>query len=159
MSEQQRTELVLPVITEDKYPALYVSGGLDGYYQTIREQVMSEIPDLTTKKGIARVKSLAAMVSSSKVAVEKPGREYLKQLKEMPKVIEATLRDWNQKMDALRDEVRKPVTEMEEAEKARIIALELRVNEIKQIGDSITTDLDSPALNELSDSLNKISIS
>ena len=81
MSEQQNTELALPVITEDKYPALYVSGGLDSYYQTIREQVMSEVPDLTTKKGIARVKSLAAMVSSSKVAVEKPGREYLKQLK------------------------------------------------------------------------------
>lgn len=158
MSEQQNTELALPVITEDKYPALYVSGGLDGYYQTIREQVMSEVPDLTTKKGIARVKSLAAMVSSSKVAVEKPGREYLKQLKEMPKVIEATLRDWNQKMDALRDEVRKPVTEMEEAEKARIVALELRVNEIKQIGDLITTDLDSFALSNLSDSLNKILI-
>lgn len=158
MSEQQNTELALPVITEDKYPALYVSGGLDGYYQTIREQVMSEVPDLTTKKGIARVKSLAAMVSSSKVAVEKPGREYLKQLKEMPKVIEATLRDWNQKMDSLRDEVRKPVTEMEDAEKARIFALELRVNEIKQIGDSITTDLDSSALSDLQDSLNKILI-
>ena len=56
MSEQQNTELALPVITEDKYPALYVSGGLDGYYQTIREQVMSEVPDLTTNKGIARVK-------------------------------------------------------------------------------------------------------
>ena len=158
MSEQQSTELALPVITEDKYPALYVSGGLDSYYQSIREQVMSEVPDLTTKKGIARIKSLAAMVSSSKVAVEKPGREYLKQLKEMPKVIEATLRDWNQKMDSLRDEVRKPVTEMEEAEKARIVALELRVYEIKQIGELITTDLDSFALNELSDSLNKILI-
>lgn len=158
MSEQQSTELALPVITEDKYPALYVSGGLDSYYQSIREQVMSEVPDLNTKKGIARIKSLAAMVSSSKVAVEKPGREYLKQLKEMPKVIEATLRDWNQKMDSLRDEVRKPVTEMEEAEKARIVALELRVYEIKQIGELITTDLDSFALNELSDSLNKILI-
>lgn len=158
MSEQQNTELALPVITEDKYPALYVSGGLDGYYQSIREQVMSEVPDLTTKKGISRVKSLAAMVSSSKVAVEKPGREYLKQLKEMPKVIEATLRDWNQKMDSLRDEVRKPVTEMEEAEKDRIVAIELRVNEIKQIGDLITTDLDSFALSEMQDNLNKISI-
>jgi hypothetical protein len=141
MSEQQSTELALPVITEDKYPALYVSGGLDGYYQTIREQVMSEVPDLTTKKGIARVKSLAAMVSSSKVAVEKPGREYLKQLKEMPRVIEATLRDWNQKMDALRDEVRKPVTEMEEAEKARIAALDQRLNEIYQIGSVAGLDI------------------
>lgn len=141
MSEQQNTELALPVITEDKYPALYVSGGLDGYYQSIREQVMSEVPDLTTKKGIARVKSLAAMVSSSKVAVEKPGREYLKQLKEMPKVIEATLRDWNQKMDSLRDEVRKPVTELEEKEKARIAALDQRLNEIHQIGSVAGLDI------------------
>ena len=141
MSEQQSTELALPVITEDKYPAIYVSGGLDGYYQSIREQVMSEVPDLTTKKGIARIKSLAAMVSSSKVAVEKPGREYLKQLKEMPKVIEAELRDWVTKMDALRDEVRQPVTELEEKEKARIAALDQRLNEIHQIGSVAGLDI------------------
>ena len=114
MTESTNTELALPVINPEQYPALYVAGGLDPYYQQIRQQVLSEVPDLTTKKGIARIKSPAAMVSSSKVAIEKPGREYLKQLKEMPKVIEAELRDWNQKMDALRDEVRQPVTELEE---------------------------------------------
>ena len=134
MTEQANTELALPTITPEQYPALYVSGGLDPYYQQIRNQVLSEVPDLSTKKGIARIKSLAAMVSSSKVAIEKPGREYLKQLKEMPKVIEAELRDWNQKMDSLRDEVRKPVTELEEKEKARIAALDQRLNEIHQIG-------------------------
>ena len=126
MTEQASTELALPTITPEQYPALYVSGGLDPYYQQIRNQVLSEVPDLSTKKGIARIKSLAAMVSSSKVAIEKPGREYLKQLKEMPKVIEAELRDWNQKMDSLRDEVRKPVTELEEKENARIAALDQR---------------------------------
>ena len=159
MSEQQSTELALPVITEDKYPALYVSGGLDSYYQSIREQVMSEVPDLTTKKGIARVKSLAAMVSSSKVAVEKPGREYLKQLKEMPKVIEATLRDWNQKMDSLRDEVRKPVTELEEKEKARIAALDQRLNEIHKIGSCAEFDvLPSETINAWIEKLDAIAI-
>ena len=143
MSEQQNTELALPVITEDKYPALYVSGGLDPYYQQIRNQVLSEVPDLSTKKGIARIKSLAAMVSSSKVAIEKPGREYLKQLKEMPKVIEAELRDWNQKMDALRDEVRQPVTELENKEKARIAALDQRIAAIQELGDKAT--IESPS--------------
>ena len=141
MTEQANTELALPTIIPEQYPALYVSGGLDPYYQQIRNQVLSEVPDLSTKKGIARIKSLAAMVSSSKVAIEKPGREYLKQLKEMPKVIEAELRDWNQKMDALRDEVRQPVTELEEKEKARIAALDQRLNEIHQIGNVAGLDL------------------
>ena len=141
MTEQAITELALPTITTEQYPALYVSGGLDPYYQQIRNQVLSEVPDLSTKKGIARIKSLAAMVSSSKVAIEKPGREYLKQLKEMPKVIEAELRDWNQKMDALRDEVRQPVTELEEKEKARVAALDQRLNEIHQIGSVAGLDL------------------
>ena len=140
MTEQASTELALPTITPEQYPALYVSGGLDPYYQQIRNQVLSEVPDLTTKKGIARIKSLAAMVSSSKVAIEKPGREYLKQLKEMPKVIEAELRDWNQKMDALRDEVRKPVTELEENEKARIAALGYRIADIQELGAKATTE-------------------
>ena len=129
--EQQNTELALPVINKDQYPSLYITGGLDPYYQQIRSQVLSEVPDISTKKGITRVKSLAAMVASSKVAVEKPGREYLKQLKEMPKVIEAELRDWVSKMDALRDEVRQPVTELEEKEKARVAALEQRLSEVR----------------------------
>ena len=138
--EQQNTELALPVINKEQYPSLYIAGGLDPYYQKIRNQVLSEVPDLTTKKGIARVKSLAAMVSSSKVAIEKPGREYLKQLKEMPKVIEAELRDWNQKMDALRDEVRQPVTELEEKEKARVAALDQRITAIQELGAKATSE-------------------
>ena len=135
MTVEAKTELTitLPAITPDQYPALYVLGGLDPYYQQIRQQVLSEVPDLTTKKGIARIKSLALMVASSKVAVEKPGREYLRQLKEMPKVIEEELRDWKQKMDKLRDEVRQPVTELEEKEAARIAALDERLTRIHQM--------------------------
>ena len=157
--EQQNTELALPVINKEQYPSLYIAGGLDPYYQKIRNQVLSEVPDLSTKKGIARVKSLAAMVSSSKVAIEKPGREYLKQLKEMPKVIEAELRDWNQKMDALRDEVRQPVTELEEKEKARIAALDQRLNEIHKIGSCAEFDvLPSETINAWIEKLDAIAI-
>ena len=137
MTEQVSTELALPTITSEQYPALYVSGGLNPYYQQIRQQVLSEVPDLTTKKGIDRVKSLAAMVSRSKVAIEKPGREYLKQLKEMPKTIEAELREWNQKMDALRDEVRQPVTELEAKEAVRIAALDERLTRIQMLKSAV----------------------
>lgn len=107
-------------ISEDNAPLIYVSGGLKPFIDRVREEVSGEVPDLSTKKGRDRVASLAAKVSKSKVAVEKPGREYLKRLKEMPKVVEAELRGFATDMDALRDEVRKPLTDWEAAEAARV---------------------------------------
>lgn len=159
MTEQASTELALPTVTPEQYPALYVSGGLDPFYQQIRQQVLSEVPDLTTPKGIARIKSLASQVASSKVAIEKPGRDYLRQLKEMPKAIEAELREWKEKMDALRDEVRRPVTELEEQDKARIAALDARLNQIQTIKTAVElTPQTSAALNNHIDHVNAIVI-
>ena len=159
MTESTNTELALPVINPEQYPALYVAGGLDPYYQQIREQVMSEVPDVNSKKGIDRIKSLASMVSRSKTAVEKPGRDYLKHLKEQPKIIEAELRDWVSKMDALRDEVRYPVTELEQKEKARIAALDQRLNEIHKIGSCAEFDvLPSETINAWIEKLDAIAI-
>ena len=159
MTESTNTELALPVINPEQYPALYVAGGLDPYYQQIREQVMSEVPDVNSKKGIDRIKSLASMVSRSKTAVEKPGRDYLKHLKEQPKIIEAELRDWVSKMDALRDEVRYPVTELEQKEKARIAALDQRLNEIHKLGSCAEFDvLPSETINAWIEKLDAIAI-
>lgn len=159
MTEQASTELALPTVTPEQYPALYVSGGLDPFYQQIRQQVLSEVPDLTTPKGIARIKSLASQVASSKVAIEKPGRDYLRQLKEMPKAIEAELRDWKEKMDALRDEVRRPVTDLEAKEKARISELDARLNQVQTIKTAVElTPQTSAALNNYIDHVNAIVI-
>ena len=85
----------------------------------MKAEVTGEVPDLTTVKGRARIASLAATVSKSKKAVETPGRDYLKRLKEMPKVVEAELREFVTKMDSLRDTTRQPLTDWEEAEQAR----------------------------------------
>lgn len=133
------TELALiEEITEDKYPQIYGKGGLDQFYDKVRDQVATELPDLTTAKGRARIASLASNVSKSKVAVEKPGREYLKQLKDMPKKIEAELREFIDKMDRLRDETRKPLTDWENAEKARVQAHQDKISFIKRL----STELD-----------------
>lgn len=115
------TELALiDEITEDKYPQIYGKSGLGFYYDKVKTEVLSEVPDLTTAKGRARIASLASKVSKSKTAVENPGRAYLKQLKDLPKTIEKELREFADDMDRLRDEVRKPLTDWENAEKARM---------------------------------------
>jgi septal ring factor EnvC (AmiA/AmiB activator) len=106
-------------ISAENAPAIYGHSKLEAFVNAAREAVSGEVPDLTTRKGRDRVASLAAQVSRSKTAVEKPGREYLKRIKELPKAIEAELREFAQQMDALRDQVRKPLDDWE-AEQERI---------------------------------------
>jgi len=101
--------------------------GLTPYFEHIKAQVIGEVPDLTTKKGRDRVASLSAQVSRSKTAVEKPGREYLKLLKAQPKIVELQLKTFVDNCDALRDEVRQPLTEWEAAKKLHTEMLEQKV--------------------------------
>lgn len=118
MSAQQQV-ITIDDISADNAPAIYVAGGLGQFFDAVKAEVANEVPDLKTAKGRARIASLAATVSKSKAAVEKPGRDYLKRLKEMPKVVEAELREFVTKMDSLRDTTRQPLTDWENAEQAR----------------------------------------
>ncbi|MEC5375574.1 hypothetical protein [Pseudocitrobacter sp. MW920760] len=116
------TDLTVIEINPEQAPVLYVAGGLDAYLEQIR-QAVNEVPDLSTKKGRDRVASLAAQVSRSKTAIEKPGREYLKRLKEAVRPAEAEIKRFVDACDELRDATRRPLTEWE-AEQERIKAEE-----------------------------------
>lgn len=108
----ENTGLVVIDIKPESYPTLYATNGLNKYLDQIR-QAVNEVPDVTTAKGRARIASLAASASRSKTAIEKPGREYLRHLKEQPKIIEAELRRFVIECDEIRDETRRPLTEWE----------------------------------------------
>ncbi|MCK6836665.1 hypothetical protein L8S32_07365 [Enterobacter asburiae] len=114
------TDLTVIEIKPEQAPALYSAGGLNGFLEQIRE-LAKEVPDVTTKKGRDRIGSLARMVGSSKTAIEKPGREYLKRLKEAVKPAEEELRVFTRECDAIRDAILKPRDEWE-AEQERIKA-------------------------------------
>ncbi|MGE1376119.1 hypothetical protein ACMFCX_10515 [Klebsiella pneumoniae] len=116
------TDLTVIEIKPEQAPALYSAGGLNGFLEQIRE-LAKEVPDVTTKKGRDRIGSLARMVGSSKSAIEKPGREYLKRFKEAVKPAEEELRVFTRECDAIRDAILKPRDEWE-AEQERIKAEE-----------------------------------
>ncbi|HHP2612753.1 TPA: hypothetical protein ACR8QZ_002566 [Enterobacter roggenkampii] len=116
------TDLTVIEIKPEQAPALYSAGGLNSFLEQIRE-LAKEVPDVTTKKGRDRIGSLARMVGSSKTAIEKPGREYLKRLKEAVKPAEEELHVFTRECDAIRDAILKPRDEWE-AEQERIKAEE-----------------------------------
>ena len=130
------SELAIIEIAPDMAPSIYVENGLEKFLDQIRESV-KEVPDLTTDKGRKRIASLAAQVSRSKTAVEKPGRDYLRHLKEAVKPAEAELRRFVSACDEMRDEVRRPLTEWEDAEKARTEALQQRLVELRTLAEVI----------------------
>ncbi|TRZ62287.1 hypothetical protein DZA28_21005 [Pseudomonas alloputida] len=136
MSAEQKL-IAIEEISEENAPAIYVAGGLQQFIDLVKAEIEGEVPDLTTRKGRERIASLAAKVSKSKTAVEKPGRDYLRRLKEMPKVVEAELREFVTKMDTLRDETRRPLTEWEAAEDARIDRHNDRLNWLKTLADDL----------------------
>lgn len=132
-------ELAVIEISDDRAPTLYVENGLDDFLAKIRDSV-KEVPDLSTDKGRKRIASLAAQVSRSKTAVEKPGRDFLKRLKEQPKVVEAELRRFVTECDKIRDETRRPLTEWEDAENARTEALKQRLANLRALAEVIDGD-------------------
>ncbi|HHD0784531.1 TPA: hypothetical protein ACN1XC_000182 [Yersinia enterocolitica] len=116
----ENTGLVVIDIKPEQAPTLYVAGGLDSFLEYIREMTR-EVPDVTTKKGRDRIGSIARMVGSSKKAVEEPGRDYLRSLKDPIKPAEKELKRFVDECDDIRDAFLKPRIEWE-AEQERLAA-------------------------------------
>lgn len=128
-------------------PTVYKKDGLNPFIEYIKEQVSGEVPDISTKKGRDRIASRAAQVSRSKSAIEKPGREYLRHLKSLPKVVEAELREFVNSCDALRDEVRKPLSDWEQAESDRVAGHKGRIDHIKSYMDECHASMSTLLIN------------
>ena len=119
MSAEQQV-ITIDDISADNAPTIFVAGGLGRFIDAVKDEVCAEVPDLKTRKGRERIASLSATVSKRKASVEKPGRDYLRHIKTLPKVVEDELREFVTAMNTLRDQVRQPLTEWEKAEDARV---------------------------------------
>ncbi len=95
--------------------------GIEPYLKIVRDAVANFIPpDIQTAKGRKEIKSFAMKVTRSKTALEEVGKKLAAETKDLPKKIDATRKHMRDVLDALADDVRKPVDDYETAEQARI---------------------------------------
>lgn len=92
----------------------------DQFYDRVRAETTGIVVDLSTKKGRDEVRSLAAKVTRSKTMIDKAGLALTKGWRDQTTQVNAARKEIEAKLDALADEVRRPLTEWEEAEKARV---------------------------------------
>lgn len=96
---------------------------LDPLIEAIEKEARSLVPDLSTKKGRDAIASMAHKVARSKTYIDNAGKDLVAELKALPKQIDEIRRLVRERLDALKDEVRRPLTEWE-AEQERIKAEE-----------------------------------
>lgn len=105
-------ETALSVFTTDK--------AMDPFLARIRQELDAFVPDITTAKGRKAVASMAYSVAQSKTYLDGVGKALADEQKEIPKKIDACRKRVRDTLDQWRDDVRKPLTDWELAEEARL---------------------------------------
>ncbi len=98
----------------------------------VEREVMSFVPDVSTAKGRKEIASLAYRVAQTKTYLDSLGKDLVAELKEIPKLIDGNRKTVRDRLDALKEKARQPLSDYETeqerikaAEEARIAAEKL----------------------------------
>lgn len=106
--------------------------------------------DISTDEGRKAIASAAYAVARTKTAIDKMGQELVAETKRKVKAFDQErARIWDG-CEAIQSEVRKPLTEWEESEKARVAAHEARIGDIVGLTAFVTM---LPTTSEITDRL------
>jgi hypothetical protein len=115
---------------------LFQNGGaaIDPLIERIEAAVRSHVSDLTTKKGRDAIASLAFKVSKSKTALDTAGKALTERQKSEIKVVDDARKKIRDRLDALRDEARKPLTDWEHAEEQKKARTDQAMKDLRNHG-------------------------
>jgi colicin import membrane protein len=134
MSETIYSGTALAVIPRAEL--IFVSGGAKEALETIRKHTLEQAArlDVSRPKDRDAIKSLAYRVARLKTTGDDAGKKMKAEYQAKITPIDAERRIWRDGMDALADEVRKPVDDLEAAEAAERAAHEAAIEDIRLIG-------------------------
>lgn len=124
------TNALATIETLNPIAVFQTQGGVEDILSKLERDVRSIQTDPTTDKGRKEIKSLAYKVARSKTALDDMGKAVAEDARKTVESVNASRRTINNRLDALRDEVRKPVDDYEAREQARIDEIKSRVADI-----------------------------
>jgi hypothetical protein len=139
----------LAIIESTTAVQLFAPGALDTIISRIELEAREEASklDISTVAGRKAIASLSFKVAKSKTFIDSKRKDLVADEKKRLAAIDAEGRvAWN-RMEALQEEIRKPLTDWEEADKQRCAILEVRVKNLADLGSipygSTTADLEN----------------
>ena len=133
----EETGTALALIGTQPAALIYAPGVLAGLVERIKSEVRNELAtlDVSRPKDKARIISLAAKVASAKVSLDDAGKALGEEARKQIDAINADRKWMRDELDPFKIEVRKPVTDLENAEKERVAALEAALASIPESAD------------------------
>jgi len=101
---------------------VFKPGGVDDVLERIAKAARAEKPDVSTRQGRKDIASLALKVAKSKTHLDEMGKDLASDWKAQASRVDAERRKVRDFLDALKEEVRAPLTKYEQAEEARVAA-------------------------------------
>jgi hypothetical protein len=153
---EESTITSLAVIETTSASLVYAPGALTALVDKLKQEVRAQLAtlDVSIPSQRARIISLSARVASAKVKLDKLGDSLIEEHRAVVTAVNADRKVMRDDMDAFKVEVRKPVTDLENAEKERVAAHEAIIHQIEELGR-----LDRPLnLEEIADRAGQVSI-
>lgn len=89
---------------------------LDALYGHVEKMARALVADPLTKEGASQIKSCARQIASVKKRIDDIGKDVVADLKKLPGQIDANRKSLRERLEALQDDIRRPVTEIENRE-------------------------------------------
>jgi len=99
---------------------IFTNNGLDKIIERIEKEARSLVLDISTEKGRKEIASLAYKIAKSKTYLDDLGKDLVSEWKTKSAAVDHERKKTRERLDALKEEIRQPLTEYEEKEKKRI---------------------------------------
>lgn len=110
---------IVEIAETDPTPFILDKAAWGRFLARVKGEVSGLDVDLTTDKGRKAIASAAYKIAKCKTAIDAAGKELNEEARAKIKVIDTARKEIRDTLDALKEDVRRPLTEWEEAEKKR----------------------------------------
>lgn len=156
MAKTEGKELMIPITATAI--ELYEGGVLDAVLDKIEEKARAHNPDVSTRKGREAIRSNAALVTGSKTYLFKLGKDLTEDHRAKVKSTNDVRNRMEERLNTLKDEVRKPLTDYEQAEKENAARIRATIDEIKNASSAEHADKPAECLRDRMKEISSIKI-
>ncbi|MCE9567458.1 MAG: hypothetical protein K8U57_36110 [Planctomycetes bacterium] len=110
----------LVVVDQLKPLDIFTPQGTSEILDRIKKEARSHVLDISTQTGRDQIRSLAHTIARSKTLLDDMGKELVAEQKKQLALVDGERKRIRDELDALKEEIRTPLTEWENAEKQRV---------------------------------------
>lgn len=126
-----KTDLVPAATNAAAAVVLFDQDKFDAFYDKLRADIDAVPVDLTTKKGREAIASRSMKVRTEKASIDRDRKRLTQEWRDNTALVNNAWKSIEARLDDLAAEARKPLTEWEEAEKARVATIDGMIAQLK----------------------------